>query len=252
VTIPSFGQRAQAWASPPVDDIGYLPAVNMLAMTDAQLVDLIEQMEINRYTGWRNWQGKWRDVLGLDTTHGKYVLDYGCGTGIEAVQYIKARNEVVVADISETNVALAQRVCSLFGFNPTGIIMVGDSEPGFHPGYKPFDVIHCCGVLHHIPEPAPVVEKMASWLAPQGQLRLMVYSDEAWRIATGGEPPQMWATFADVRFEQFWTHWDPIGGYADWYDRTKLEDWFGEWFTVERCEPLTEHGEYLGAVLVKR
>ena len=44
----------------------------------------------------------------------------------------------------------------------------------------------------------------------------------------------------------------PIGGYADWYDCKRLNTRFGKWFTVDICQPLTQYGEYLGAVLVKR
>jgi SAM-dependent methyltransferase len=250
VTVPTFAERQQAWSSPPVDDIGYLSSDHLLSWTDDALLDLVYQMEDNRYDGYRNYRGNWRRVLGLDNTFDSYVLDFGCGVGLEAVQYVKSGNEVAVADISESNVALAQRICALHGFNPTGYIL-SERAPAVSWGYKPFDVIHCAGVLHHIPDPELTVAAMHESLRSGGELRLMVYSDKAWRIAVGTDPPDG-KVEDDPMFGMFWQHWDPIGGYADWYDRGRLEERFGEWFRVERCEPLTEHGEYLGAVLVKR
>jgi SAM-dependent methyltransferase len=248
--IPSFETRKKQWSAPPVDDIGYLPSVELLDWPEDDLLDVIARMAESRYDGWRNWEMNWRVVLGLDRTRDKDVLDYGCGVGLEALQYAKKRNRVWLADISETNIALAERVLQLSGYHVEGSFLAKEAPPVIQPGS--FDVIHCVGVLHHIPDPEPVVAAMAGWLRPEGELRLMVYSDEAWRISTGTEPPKLHATFADPNFRLFWQHWDPIGGYADWYDCEKLEHWFGEWFTVAECKPLTEFGEYLGAVLVKR
>lgn len=251
MTIPSFEERVQQWSSPPVDDIGYMSSERLMSWNDEALLDLIRQMEKNRYGGWRNTQNRWRDVFSLDTTRGKRVLDYGCGVGLEAVQYIKAGNEVALADISEANLYLAHRVCCLYGFNPT-VLVLSDDPCDFHPfAGRPYDVIHCVGVLHHIPEPIPVVKAMSDALAPGGELRLMVYSDEAWRIATSTDPPNS-RVEDDPMFERYWQRWDPHGGYADWYDAERLAERFGEWFFLDRYEPLTEHGEYVGAVLVKR
>ena len=70
------------------------------------------------------------------------------------------------------------------------------------------------------------MKAMHGWLRPGGELRLMVYSDEAWRLATGTEPP-MGKVEDHPDFELFWQTWDAIGGYADWYDRDMLERRFG-------------------------
>lgn len=248
--IPTFASRRKAWSSPPVDDIGYLPARELLTWDTADLLDVIGRMAQSRYGGWRNWEMRWRNILGLDRTYGKRVLDYGCGVGLEALQYAKRDNIVSIADISMDNLKLAQRVLAMEGHKVDGVYLVKEGAPQI-TFLQPFDVIHCVGVLHHIPNADEVVERMASWLVPKGELRLMVYSDEAWRIATGTEPPA-WDVELDPNFDHFWQHWDPIGGYADWYSCKRLQTRFGKWFRVDSCLPLTEHGEYLGAVLVKK
>ncbi len=43
-------------------------------------------------------------------------------------------------------------------------------------GLGPFDYIDCCGVLHHLPEPADGLQALLSVLAPGGGMGLMVYA----------------------------------------------------------------------------
>jgi SAM-dependent methyltransferase len=43
-------------------------------------------------------------------------------------------------------------------------------------GLGPFDYIDCCGVLHHLPDPAEGLHALTSVLAPDGGLGLMVYA----------------------------------------------------------------------------
>ena len=43
-------------------------------------------------------------------------------------------------------------------------------------GLGPFDYIDCCGVLHHLPDPAAGLAALASVLAPVGGIGLMVYA----------------------------------------------------------------------------
>jgi SAM-dependent methyltransferase len=43
-------------------------------------------------------------------------------------------------------------------------------------GLGPFDYIDCCGVLHHLPDPAEGLRALTSVLAPDGGIGLMVYA----------------------------------------------------------------------------
>jgi SAM-dependent methyltransferase len=43
-------------------------------------------------------------------------------------------------------------------------------------GLGPFDYIDCCGVLHHLPDPAEGLKALVSVLAPGGGIGLMVYA----------------------------------------------------------------------------
>lgn len=68
-------------------------------------------------------------------------------------------------------------------------------------GLGPFDYIDCCGVLHHLPDPAEGLRSLLSVLAPGGGMGLMVYApygrtgvymmqDALRRLAPKDEPVQ--------------------------------------------------------------
>ncbi len=249
MSVPSFAAQKRAWSSPPVDDIGYLPAADLLAMDDHAFCTVMRRMEENRYGGWRNLRNNWINSLRIDDTHDKRVLDYGCGVGVEALQFAPT-NRVWVADIAPENLGVAERLFELSAYDLEDALLISGRKPFLRPP-EPLDVIHCSGVLHHIVDPIPVVREMAGWLTDGGELRLMLYSDKAWLAATGEYPPPDDVTVSPLR-EKFVRHYDAVGDWADWYNQQRLHDRFGEWFTVADFQNITRAGDYVGAVLVKR
>jgi SAM-dependent methyltransferase len=249
----TFETQRQAWRRIPVDDLGYHDAAELARLPDGQLRLLVSGFEQRRYGGWRNAGGLWRAEMGLDDVHGRRVLDYGCGAGIEALQYARGGNWVSIADINPGSLELAERVLALEGYRPENAWLVSP-EPPFIPA-RPgsFDLVAMNGVLHHIEDPVPVVRKAARWLAPGGELRVMVYTDRGWRAATGTEPPD--DVTGHPRREAFVRWGDEVGDWADWYDAARLRARFGRWFSVERFtyiagEPMT--GTYAVARLRKK
>ena len=246
-----MARQAVAWARPPVDDVGYLPSADLLGLGDDELRAVVAQMTVTRYGpgGWRNWKGLWRDLLGLDELAGLDVLDFGCGTGVESAQ-LAQRNRVQIADIAGSNLALAARVMRLSGHDPAAVWDVTGTWPFLGALDGSIDVFFCSGVLHHIPWAEDIMRRAHGLLRPGGQARLMLYSDNAWRLRPGGEPPQDVGAHPDGL--AFAEAWDQVGEYADWYNRDRLEQRFGDLFTIERCEYMCPRSEYLGAVLRKR
>jgi SAM-dependent methyltransferase len=244
-------RQAEAWSRPPVDDVGYIPSAELLKLPDDALSAVVAQMTRTRYGpgGWRNWNGLWRDLLGLDELQDLDVLDFGCGTGVEAVQ-LAGKNRVQLADIASSNLALASRVLRLSGHEPAAVWDVTGAWPFLGAPDASIDVFHASGVLHHIPWARDIMRRAHQLLRPGGQVRLMLYSDNAWRWKPGGEPPDDVAAHPDG--PAFARHWDQVGEYADWYDRDRLEKRFGDLFEVERCEYMCPRSEYLGAVLRRR
>lgn len=248
--IIDWGQHVAAWSQPPVDDVGYISSAEMLTWPDEKITETIDAMRRTRYTGWRNHGGLWRDLMGLDTVKGKDVLDFGCGTGIEAAEFARAGNRVGIADISGDNLMLAMRVMELT--SPADVEMVpyflvGCMTPYFPAGRDTFDVIHCSGVLHHIPWATSIMGRFWDVLRPGGEVRLMLYSDIGWRIATGTDAPMY--PVDHPSFRQFVRYFDSVGDYADWYSEDKITERFGSTFTLDRFAYLTADRRYCAAVL---
>lgn len=247
-------RQRQAWSQPPVDDVGYIPAADLLAKPDDELRAIVEQMRATRYGGWRNHDGLWRDLMGLDEPGGLDVLDFGCGVGVEALELALAGNRVDFADINADNLHLAVRVLSLYAdripSGPLTIYLALGEAPYITADPESFDVFHCNGVLHHIPWARQIMERAHQILRPGGVVRLMVYSDRGWREATSTEPPDDVTTHP--LHQQFVRAFDQVGEYADWYNHDRIEQRFGDLFTIERFAYLTPQQRYCAAVLRKR
>lgn len=226
----TWDTQRDEWRRLPVDDFGYVDAQHMLDMSDDEMLPFVRRFESIRYGGWRNDGNLWRRYMGLDSTRGKKVLDYGCGCGIESLQYARYGNEVAIADINQGSLELARRVLHVCGFTPRAIFLI--QPPGKLPRALDgeFNLVVMNGVLHHIEDPYPAVQEAHRVLDVGGELRVMVYTDRGWRTATGTEPP------ADVTSHpnriDFVRWGDTVGDWADWYDARRLEQRFGQWFTL--------------------
>jgi SAM-dependent methyltransferase len=214
---------AAGWARLPVDDVGYFPPSVVLDKTAADLRRWVRTFERNRYEGWRNHSNLWRASLGLDSTFDRHVIDYGCGFGIEALQFARAGNRVTLMDLTEDGLLAARKVLEVFGFQADTVLIGGDIPAA--------DVFYANGVLHHAPNGLDVLSRVS---APE--TRLMVYSDRAW---------------SDVGGPDFWRQMDEVGGYADWYSPETLADGAPDW-TVRETTYITPKGWYLTATLDRR
>ncbi len=108
------------------------------------------------------------------------VLIAGGGTGdstIMLAQQLKDRQcpaEIVYLDLAAASRAVAEARAQRRGLDNirflTGSLLdVADLAPG------PYDYIDCCGVLHHLDDPAAGIRALRSVLAPDGGMGLMVY-----------------------------------------------------------------------------
>jgi 2-polyprenyl-3-methyl-5-hydroxy-6-metoxy-1,4-benzoquinol methylase len=238
------------WANPPVDGRGYFSSADMMGISDTQLRELVEAMRRERYEGWRNYGGRWRDLMGLDSLHGKDVIDWGCGVGLESLELARAGNRVTAADIVGSNVELAARVGELHGFSHK-VRPLRQVPPFTADQPATYDVFYCNGVLHHIREPEQVMARAHELLRPGGEARLMVYSDRGWGVATGDWPPPE-DIAASPHFMTFVRFFDSVGYWAEWYSAESLEQRFGQWFEVERFSYLTPDDRYCAAVLRRK
>jgi len=113
-----------------------------------------------------------------DFTRGFRVLVAGGGTGdgtIYLAEQLKTcAAEVVHCDMSSASIAVAQQRAEIRGLK--NIRWINDSLlnlPGLDVGR--FDYINCSGVLHHLADPDAGLRALASVLAPEGAIGLMLY-----------------------------------------------------------------------------
>jgi SAM-dependent methyltransferase len=174
------------------------------------------------------------------------VLDFGCGFGIEALQYARAGNQVMVADINPETITVAERVLGAFGYQSTQVLVDGSKFD-----CPPFDIFHSAGVLHHIPNPRPILERAVKLLKPGGEIRLMLYGDKTWYHVSKQLPP----VDADIRehplYQRFVRSLDGVGYHADWYSRAKVEHLWGDFLDIKLFEPLCDRG-YIVTVLTPK
>ncbi|WP_460307194.1 class I SAM-dependent methyltransferase [Actinocorallia aurea] len=116
-------------------------------------------------------------IGGLVRSHGldpSRILDAGCGTGNRllglAGEFPRAR--VTGIDLAPGPLDLARRYIAETGVTNAA---VRQGDLGTVPLDGPYDLIWCCGVLHHIPDPLPALANLRSALADSGLLILWLY-----------------------------------------------------------------------------
>jgi len=127
------------------------------------------------------------------------VLDYGCGTGLLAMQLQPQVLSVCGADSSPAMVAVLQdKIATLKPGNVSTQLV--DFERGAHASGT-YDLIVSSMVTHHIPDTAALLREWKRLLRPQGQI-----------------------AFADLDSEDGSFHGDNTGVFHLGFDRAKLRE----------------------------
>ncbi|MFA7481389.1 MAG: class I SAM-dependent methyltransferase [Vulcanimicrobiota bacterium] len=106
-------------------------------------------------------------------------LDAGCGTGstVLGAALFQKDWDIYGCDFNQSSLQILERDVKELNLSNVSTRRVDLME--FPSDFGPpggFDVIFCTGVIHHTPDPVKVLKNLAARLAPQGVLRLMVYS----------------------------------------------------------------------------
>ena len=116
---------------------------------------------------------RWRD---------KRVLEIGCGSGTDAVNFARAGAEYTGIELSQVSLDLAKRRFEVFGLN--GTFVHADAEHLMeHVRRASFDLIYSFGVIHHTPNPEAVIRQARQAIRPDGEFRLMLYARDSWKDA---------------------------------------------------------------------
>lgn len=104
---------------------------------------------------------------------GKKILEVGCGTGTDLLQFLRAGADAHGLDFSSRSVGLARKRLSLYGFDG-GKVLLGDAESLPFPS-NGFDLVYSWGVLHHTPDTAKAIAEVHRVMRPGGEIRIMLY-----------------------------------------------------------------------------
>lgn len=235
------------WKKMPIDNVGYFSQKDLCLLSDSELKSKMDQFIATRNdpNAWRNYGNKWRALLTDHTTH-KTILDYGSGLGIEAREFlIQSGNQVYLADIHEENMEAAERVLSLYNCKSSGHILLSFDEP-FFDHQQTFDIFYSNGVLHHTPKMRSILQRACQVLKPDtAEIRLMVYSDEAWKAKTNTPVDIDTPVEKQSGFGAFVRQMDDVGVYADFYNREKMNRLVGDFLEIVRCEYITSNDQYI-------
>jgi SAM-dependent methyltransferase len=245
----NFKNAIEAWTSPPGNP--RVQSTKSWATANAEdMAKIVERTMYERHLRPGDVQGGWVPYFGISELEhrDKTILDFGSGIGPEALLWAKNGNNVMLADISWSNILYARRALEACGVGDkvVDLIKVDGEAPYFTPnGF--YDIFYSVGVLHHTPRIKEIIERALDYLAPKGELWLMLYSITRW----GQEPLAPDEDIASCpNFEEFVRGQDPVGEYADYYTPERLDSHLGglmrhlEIFYHELCGPANGYGLY--------
>src|SRR5437899_1940254 len=153
---------------------------------------------------------------------GEDVLEIGCGTGCDLLQFAKHGARAVGVDVTSEHLRLARERAG-----EIAQVLSADARNLPFPDSS-FDYVYSHGVLHHIDEPATAAKEILRVLRPGGRFNVHVYA--------------LWSYFPVYLFYRHgleWRRWvensrDPV--YIELYTRRKLRKLFGETTTVRKYQ----------------
>ena len=132
-------------------------------------LEFFEEMEERRYRS----QAFIHAFAQFTRWRGKKILEVGCGSGTDLLQFARAGAEVYAVDLSQHSVELTRKRLELYGL-PAEVNQVNGLDLPFPSDC--FDLVYSWGVIHHAPHPSKVVAEIYRVLKPGGHLKAMVYS----------------------------------------------------------------------------
>ncbi|MFL6215282.1 MAG: class I SAM-dependent methyltransferase [Blastocatellia bacterium] len=131
--------------------------------------EYFDAIEAYRYEVYAPWM---KTALGFDQFRGKRLLEIGCGTGTDLLQFARGGAAVTGLDLTPRSIEIARQRFAVY--NQSGTFAIGDAENLTFPD-ESFDAVYSFGVLHHTPETERAINEVHRVLRRGGRAIVMLY-----------------------------------------------------------------------------
>lgn len=132
--------------------------------------EYFDAIDYYRYQVYSPWI---KDLVDFNGFTGKRLLEIGCGTGTDLVQFARGGAMVTGVDLTPRSIEIARQRFKVFDLS--GDFAIGDAESLTFPD-ETFDVVYSFGVLHHTPGTETAVDEVYRVLRPGGRVIVMLYN----------------------------------------------------------------------------
>ena len=132
--------------------------------------EFFDEIEAYRYKAYAPWM---KELIGFERFVGKQVLEVGCGTGTDLLQFARGGACVTGLDLTPRSIEIARHRFDVY--NLPGEFAIGDGEALSFPDAS-FDAVYSFGVLHHTPDTGRAVREIHRVLRPGGKAVVMLYN----------------------------------------------------------------------------
>jgi ubiquinone/menaquinone biosynthesis C-methylase UbiE len=116
-------------------------------------------------------------VVSFDGYRGKYLLEVGCGAGIDLLRFARGGANVTGIDLSKMAIDLA---CKNFEQNEQNADLRVMNGEQMQFSDNTFDVVYAHGVLQYTADAENMIDEIHRVLKPGGEGILMVYNKHSW------------------------------------------------------------------------
>jgi ubiquinone/menaquinone biosynthesis C-methylase UbiE len=137
-----------------------------LEFGNREYFDAIEDYRYNVYAPWM------KERIGFDQYSGKRLLEVGCGTGTDSLQFARGGAIFTGVDLTPRSIEIARKRFEVY--RQAGEFVLGDAEKLNFPD-ESFDVVYSFGVIHHTPDTEGAASEIHRVLKRGGKATVMVY-----------------------------------------------------------------------------
>lgn len=165
---------------------------------------------------------------------GKRVLEIGCGIGTATFSFAEAGAYVTAIDLSETSLDVARMGAEALGLDIC--FKQGDAEhlDEILDSEEKFDLVYSFGVIHHSPSPRKIIEQITKFIAPSGELRIMLYSLVSYKAFQFMHEKDSWNMSKMRETIQYWAEAQSGCPVAYVYSFAEVEELLHPWFKIDK------------------